>query len=164
MAVQFKDYSIKIKAEINDTTIAWLYEWANEITAHAQRNCKLDEPRQLRGSYANQISEGKGEAKIGTPLEAGYWEEYGTGEYAAHGNGRKGWWVYVKGQASKGGGKTYHTQSEAEDAANYLRSKGLDARATNGRKPNYTLQKAYTANRAKAVADLEKKLRERMGK
>lgn len=164
MSVEFKDYSVKVKAEINDITIAWLYEWANEITAHAQRNCKMDDRGQLRGSYANEINEGKGKAQIGTPLESGYWEEFGTGEYAAKGDGRKGWWVYIKGQASKGGGKTYHSQAEAEDAAKYLRSKGLDAIATNGRKPNYTLQKAYTVNRSKAVADLEKKLREQMGK
>lgn len=164
MSVEFKDYSMNVKAEINDTTIAWLYEWANEITSHAQRNCKMDDRGQLRGSYTNEVNEGKGEAQIGTPLEAGYWEEFGTGEYAAHGDGRKGWWVYVKGQASKGGGKTYYSQAEAEDAAKYLRSKGLDAIATNGRKPNYTLQKAYTVNRSKAVADLEKKLREQMGK
>ena len=166
MAVQFKDNSIQVKAALNDTTIAWLHEWASEITSQAQRNCRSGEDysSQLRGSYANKVNEGKGEAQIGTPLEAGFWEEWGTGEYAAHGDGRKGWWVYIKGQASKGGGKTYHSQKDAERSANYLRRKGLDAHVTNGRKPNYTLEKAFTTNKQKAIADLQSKLKERMGK
>ena len=33
------------------------------------------------------------------------WEEFGTGEYALHGDGRKGGWVYK----SKKDGKFYHT-------------------------------------------------------
>lgn len=164
MAVQFKDNSIQVKAALNDTTIAWLYEWASEITSQAKRNCQMDDKGQLRGSYANQVFEGKGEAQIGTPLEAGFWEEWGTGEYAAHGDGRKGWWVYIKGQASKGGGKTYHSQKDAERAASYLRNKGLDARATNGRRPNYTLEKSFIANKQKSIADLQNKLKERMSK
>lgn len=166
MAVEFKDNTIKVKAVLNDTTIAWLHEWASEITSQAQRNCRSGEDysAQLRGSYGNKVNASKGEAQIGTPLEAGYWEEWGTGEYAAHGDGRKGWWVYIKGQASQGGGKTYHTKEEAEDAARFLRGKGLDAHATNGRKPNYTLEKAFTTNKDKAIADLRDKLGERMSK
>lgn len=166
MAVEFRDNTIKVKAAINDTTVAWLHEWASEITAQAQRNCRSGESysAQLRGSYANQVDESKGEAKIGTPLEAGFWEEWGTGEYAAHGDGRKGWWVYIKGQPSKGGGKTYSTKKEAERGAKFLRGKGLDAYATNGRKPNYTLEKAFNTNKSKAIADLKNKLKEGVGK
>ena len=163
--VEFKDFSFNVKAALNDTTIAWLYEWANEITSHAQRNCKMedDKGKQLKGSYKNKVNESKGEAQVGSQLESAYWEEWGTGEYAAHGDGRKGWWVFVKGQESKGGGKTYHTKEEAEEAAAYLRSaKKLDAYATNGRRPNYTLEKAFKENHQKAKADLERKLKGRM--
>ena len=165
--VEFKDYSIEVKAAIDDETIAWLHTWSNEIAAQAQRNCQMAKEgeqigRDLRGSYQTAVDESKGNAEIGSALEAAFWEEFGTGEYAAHGDGRKGWWVYVKGQASRGGGKTYRTKEEAEDAASFLRSRGLEAVATNGRPPNYTLGKAFTTVKPKAVSDLETRMKARM--
>lgn len=164
--VDFKDYSINVKAAINDTTIAWLHTWANETAAQAQRNTSKEEwtsaeRSQLRGSYTADVDDGKGVATIGTPLEQGYWEEWGTGEYAAHGDGRKGWWVYIRGQASKGGGKSYKTREEAEEAAAFLRVvKDLDAVVTNGRRPNYTLEKSFEATKNPSIADLERLLKE----
>jgi len=164
---KFEDYRAEVKAALNDTTIEWLYETAEEVKSHAQRNCQMATEGdsvgiQLKGSYAADVNEGAGEAQIGTPLEAGYWEEYGTGEHAAHGDGRKGWWVYVKGYQGDGG-KTYHSKEEAKGAAAFLRSRGLDAHYTNGRKPSYTLEKAFTATVSKAVAALAEKLKGRMG-
>ena len=164
--VEFKDFSIDVKAAVNDTTIAWLHEVANEVTSQAQRNCKMEEDagKRLKGSYKNVVDDGKGEAQVGTPLEEGYWEEWGTGEYAAHGDGRKGWWVYIRGQKSQGGGQSYKTKEEAEDAAAFLRAvKGLDAVVTNGRRPNYTLEKAFGAVKNPAIAQLERLLKERVG-
>ena len=124
--VEFKDFSIDVKAALNSTTIAWLHEAANEVTAQAKRNCVMEDDagKQLKGSYKNVVNEGKGEAQVGSPLESAYWEEWGTGEYAAHGDGRKGWWVYIKGQASKGGGKSYATKEEAEEAKKQLTEAG----------------------------------------
>lgn len=164
--VEFKDFSIDVKAALNSTTISWLHEAANEVTAQAQRNCVMEDDagKQLKGSYKNEVDEGQGKAQVGTPLEAGYWEEWGTGEYAAHGDGRKGWWVYIKGQASKGGGKSYATKEEAEEAASFLRKvKHLDAVVTNGRRPNYTLEKSFEATKNPAIAQLERMLKEGMG-
>lgn len=161
MPVHFEDFSFDVKAKINDTTIAWLYEVANEITSQAQRNCQMDDHGQLKGSYGNQVNEGKGEAKIGSPLESAYWEEWGTGEYAAHGDGRKGWWVYIEDQSSMGGGQTYATKEEAEMMAAYIRrTYKKNAVATNGRKPNYTLEKAFKRVEPGAKARLESLLRE----
>lgn len=155
MAVEFKDFSINVKTTLNETTIAWLYEAANEVTSHAKRNCSMtDDSGQLKGSYSNVVNEGKGEAKVGSPLESAYWEEWGTGEYAAHGDGRKGWWVYsdkVKGN----GGKT-RTESQAKAIA----ASDPSLHATNGREPHYTLEKAFTTNQPKLIAQLEKKLKE----
>lgn len=164
--VEFQDFSIDVKAALNDTTIAWLHEVANEVTAKTQRNCQMEDDagKRLKGSYRNVVDDGKGEAQVGTPLEEGYWEEWGTGEYAAHGDGRKGWWVYIQGQASKGGGQSYRTKEEAEEAAAFLRRvKKLDAVATNGRRPNYTLEKSFEATKNPAIAQLERLLKERMG-
>lgn len=164
MSVKLTNNSINVIAALDETTIAWLHTWANEIASHAKRNCMTkDDNGQLKGSYMDVVNEGKGEARIGSPLESAYWEEWGTGEHAAHGDGRKGWWVYVKGEASRGGGEVY-TQAEAEAIAASMRAEGLDAYATNGREPNYTLERAFDANKHKAIADLEEQLGRRMGK
>lgn len=167
MTVKFEDFSFEVIAELDDTTIAWLHEWSAEIASYAQRNCAMDGAlgTQLRGSYANVVDESDGTARTGTPLEAGFWEEFGTGEHADIGKnggkpGRQGWWVYVEGQQTGTGGKTYDSQEEAEAIAASMRADGLDAHATNGRDPNYTLEKSYIANRPKAIADLETKLKE----
>lgn len=165
--VRFKDFSINVKAAINDETIAWLYTWGSETASQASRNCAMDDEtgRKLKGSYKSVVDEGDGKATIGSPMEAAFWEEWGTGTYAAHGDGRKGWWVFIEGQGSQGGGKSYSSREEAEEAVNFLRKvKHLEAYATNGRKPNYTLEKSFLSVKPKAIADLENTLKRRLDK
>lgn len=166
--VEFKDFSIEVKAELDETSIAWLHEVANEIAAQAQRTTSAEgwtneERTRIRDNYRADVDESKGRAMVGTPLEEGYWEEWGTGEYAAHGDGRKGWWVYIEGQASQGGGKSYSTREEAEEAAAFLRRvKGLEAVVTNGRRPNYTLERSFETKQGWAKDHLADMLKERM--
>lgn len=165
--VKFEDFSVQVKAALNETTIAWLHETANEVTSQAQRNCVMEDDagKQLKGSYKNVVNEGKGEAQVGSPLESAYWEEWGTGEYAAHKDGRKGWWIYTPGQKSMGGGKTYATKEDAEKMAAHIREKyHKEAVVTNGRRPNYTLENAFKAVGDKAVSALQEELKGRMGK
>lgn len=166
MSVELKDNSFEVKAELDETTIAWLYTWANEIASHARDNTKLDgdEGVQLRKSYRADVDEIKGEARVGSDLESAYWEEFGTGEHAIHGDGRKDWWVYIEGGSGyEGETNHYRTKEEAEAAAAYISRKyGKTAVATNGREPSYTLEKAFTANKSKAIADLERQLKARM--
>lgn len=166
MPVKFNDYSMQVVAELNDITKRWLHEASFEVQAHAMRNCKMDdeEGQRLRESYKNVVDEDKGEAVIGSPRESVYWEEFGTGSHAAHGDGRKGWWVYVKnGETRSKTGATYSSREEAEDAAEFLRKvKHLDAYATNGRAPNYTLENAFKQNSEKLKSRLEQRLKEGM--
>lgn len=166
MPVKLNDYSFEVKAALNDITKQWLHEASFEVQAHAQRNCKLDgqEGTKLRGSYKNVVDEGKGEALVGSPLESVYWEEFGTGSHAAHGDGRKGWWVYIKnGESRSKTGQTYGSQAEAQEAADFLRKvKHLDAYATNGRDPSYTLENAFKSTMPKAKQMLAEMLGEGM--
>lgn len=166
MPVKLNDYSFEVKAALNDITKQWLHEASFEVQAHAQRNCKLDgqEGTKLRGSYKNVVDEGKGEALVGSPLESVYWEEFGTGSHAANGDGRKGWWVYIKnGESRNKTGQTYASQAEAQEAADFLRKvKHLDAYATNGRDPSYTLENAFKSTMPKAKQMLAEMLGEGM--
>ena len=164
--VEFQDFSFEVKTELNSTSIAWLYETAEEVKSNAQRNCKLEDDagKRLKGSYAAKVDEGKGEAAVGTPLEEGYWEEWGTGSYAAHGDGRKGWWIYTPGQPHMGGGQTYHDEMEAMMMAAFIQAKyGKKAYVTNGRRPSYTLENAFGTVKNPSIDRLEKLLKERMG-
>ena len=77
-----------------------------------------------------------------------------------HGDGRKGWWVYVEGQESGSGGKSYATKEEAEDAAKFLRKvKKLNAYATNGIEPNEPLRRAFESAKPVVQAIFEEKLK-----
>ncbi len=162
MTVEFQDYSIEVKAALNDAAIAWLYKWSEEVASQAKRNCAMDGKMgtQLRGSYAAVVDESAGKALVGTPMEAGYWEEFGTGDFAVRSPHRTGWWIYIEGQESGGGGQSYSTKEEAESMAAYIRARyHKNAVVTNGRKPNHTLEAAYTVTRPDAIADAEKRLK-----
>jgi len=167
--VEFKDFSFAVKTAINDASIAWLYTWADEITSHAKDNCKLDGDagNQLRKSYRNVVDEKIGEAQIGSNLEQAFWEEYGTGEYADTNKnggreGRRGYWIYTPGSEGPAGyqSRVYATKDEADEMAQYIRRKyKKTAIVTSGRRPSYTLENAFTKNKAKAIADAEQKLK-----
>ena len=160
--VELIDNSIAVKAELNDTTIAWLYDWAKTIASSAKDDTQLDGDAgtELRKSYRAEVDEGKGEAMIGSPLEAAWWEEFGTGSHAVRKPSRPGWWIYIEGQDSRpGGGRVYSTKEEADQMAAYIKRRyGKNAIVTNGRKPAKTLETAFTTNKPKAIADLSKRL------
>lgn len=169
MPVKFNDYSMQVKAELNDITKQWLHLAGFEVEAEAKRTCRMHldgeaEGRNLRGSYKSVVDEDKGEAVVGSARESVYWEEFGTGSHAAHGDGRKGWWVYIKnGETRSKTGTTYSSREEAEEAAEFLRKvKHLDAYATNGRDPNYTLEKSFKTKQATVERLLENMLGEGM--
>lgn len=157
MAVKLEDYSFEVKAEINEKTIAWLNKWANSIASHAKDNCQLDGDAgtELRKSYRAEVDEESGEAQIGTHLEQGYWEEFGTGEHAVREPHRRGWWVYKDGYEGKGGKQLTEAQAKA-----IAESSDGSVHATNGREPNYTLENAFKAKKNRAEADLKKILKE----
>lgn len=165
--VVLTDNSIAVKAALNAEAVAWLYTWSNEIASQAKRNCQMDGEVgvQLRGSYKTSVDTSAGEAKIDSDLEAAYWEEYGTGSHAdtiknGGKQGRKDWWVYVKDQPPRDKESThYKTQAEAQAIADSMRAEGFDAYATNGRDPQYTLEKAFTATKPRAEADMKTRLR-----
>ena len=170
-SVTLIDNSIEVKTALNDTSIAWLYTWSNEIASQARRNCSMDGNVgvQLRGSYRSEVDASDGEAQIGSDMEAAYWEEFGTGSHADTAKnggreGRKDWWVYVKDQPPRETESThYKTEAEAQAVADSMRSEGFDAYATNGRDPNYTLEKAFKNTKPKAIADLKEQLKKELG-
>ena len=93
MSVHFTDNSARVKAALNTAAIAYLHEAGGEIEAQVKRNTRVDSG-QLKNSWTYTVDEAKGECVIGSALENAIWEEFGTGEFALHGDGRKGGWRY----------------------------------------------------------------------
>ena len=91
--IEFRDFSIKVKAAMNEAAIAFLHEAGGEVVAQTVRDSRVDTGK-TAGSFQNVVDVGKYEATIGSSEENAIWEEFGTGEYALHGDGRKGGWSY----------------------------------------------------------------------
>ncbi len=91
--VDFEDNSVKVEAAIKDMGVAWLHEACGEIQAQTQRNTKVKSGK-TKGSWEYKVDESSLEGFVGSNYENAIWEEYGTGEYALHGDGRKTPWVY----------------------------------------------------------------------
>ena len=136
MSVQFKDNSIEVKAAMDEAVSAFLEEAAFEIQAHTQRHTPVD-TGQLKGSWATKVDESKAEAVIGSPLENAIWTEFGTGEFALEGKGRKGGWRY---QDDKG---EWHF--------------------TTGKKPVRMLWNAFNAKKAAIKKRAEQIFKEKLG-
>lgn len=160
--VEFHDFRIQCKDAIDDAANIFLEEAASELQAEAQRNSAFS--RNLHGTWNHVVDENKKEATVGNPLQLAIWMEMGTGEYALKKNGRKGYWVYVKGNSSvteQNPGKA-RTLEEAKLAVALLREKGLDAYYTKGQKPRRMLWKAFESKKAAIIRRAEQVLKGRL--
>lgn len=91
--VQFEDNRVRVINALNEGILNFLEEASGEIEAQAKRNTRV-ETSQTKGAWTHRVDNAKFEAVVGNPLENAIWEEFGTGEYAIHGDGRKGGWKY----------------------------------------------------------------------
>lgn len=132
MSIKFNDYSVQVIDKINDQINAKLEECAGEIEGAAKQNTRVD-TGQTKNAWSHYVDEGEHVAYIGNPLENAIWEEFGTGEHALQGNGRKGGWTYV------------------DDEGN--------GHFTRGKTPSRAFHKAYTALKNKVIRVLENALK-----
>lgn len=130
MSIRFEDNSIEVKAEIEEKAIAFLYEASELLKGQTAQLTKVASG-QLKGSWDYTVDTSEKIARVGSPEENAIWNELGTGEYAANGDGRQGGWRY---QDENG---EWHF--------------------TRGKKPQHTLQKSFDVkknsiiNRAKQL-------------
>ena len=88
----------------------------------------------LKGSWTYEVDESTGTATVGSPLENAIWNEFGTGEYALKGDGRKGGWTYQDAS-----GEYHHTY---------------------GKRPNRSMEHAFNANKDKIIKRAEQIMKE----
>lgn len=131
--IEFVDNSMQVKDALEEACIAWLYEAAGELEARVKRNTRVD-TGQLKGSWDYNINESSQTATIGSPLQNAILEEFGTGQFALNGDGRKTPWKYQDSQGK------WHT--------------------TIGKKSNRALFNAFNTLKPKLQKALEDKLKD----
>lgn len=90
---QVEDNSGEVKDSFRRTAVAWLYEACGELASAVRNNQRVRTGR-TRQSWRHVVVEDQLEGYVASDAENAVWEEFGTGEYALNGNGRKGGWVY----------------------------------------------------------------------
>lgn len=100
--VEFKDYTLKVLAKLDEKAEAFLEEAKDSVSSQASRNSPVDTGA-LKSSFQTDsfVDAKEKTAYIGSSLEYAIYQEYGTGEYALNGNGRQGSWVYKNLKTNK---------------------------------------------------------------
>lgn len=130
--VEFIDNSGRIKSLIDMECNAWLHEAGMELTSQVKRNTRVD-TGETKNSWTYLVDGVHNEVQVGSNLENAIWEEFGTGQYALHGDGRKTEWTY------EGKDGTFHR--------------------TKGKRPNRALQNAFNTMKNKIINMLKERLK-----
>jgi len=124
--IKFIDHSEEVKGLIAELAQSSLEEACGELEAQVKRNTKV-KTGQTKNSWQHRVSK-SGEdyvGAVGSDYENTIWEEFGTGDYALNGDGRKGGWFY-----------------EDEEGNGHF---------THGKKPRRPFHKAYTTLKSKLI-------------
>jgi len=89
----FIDHSDEAKEALKDATIQWLFQACMLVEGQAVALATVHTAR-LRNSIDHHVDEAELTGYVGTNVEYAVYVEFGTGEFAENGMGRKGGWVY----------------------------------------------------------------------
>ena len=149
--VKLEDFSVKAKDALDDAVCQFLEEAASELQSQIQEKTPVD-TGQLKGSWKHVVDESKKEATIGSPLENAIWTEFGTGEYALEGKGRKGGWLVPAEELTP----------KAQSKMRLVVIDGKDFYLTYGKRPVRMMHNAFEENRAKIQRIADQIFKERM--
>ena len=156
--IKFEDNSFIVKAMMNKIALNWLDEAGGEVVSQVKRASKVGRVAggQTKNAWDYKVNTAKQEVTIGNPLENALWEEFGTGDHALKGDGRKGGWFIMVGNGSNNisplvvqayGMKIYHGKD------------GKEFVFTRGKKPKRTFDKVYKTMKKVLIRSLESKLK-----
>lgn len=132
--VKFIDHTESVKSIIAQLAMGGLEEAAGELEDQVKRNTVVDTGK-TKNSWQHRVSKSGDEyrAAVGSDYENTIWEEFGTGDYALNGDGRKGGWFY----------------EDAEGVGHF----------THGKKPRRPFWKAYSTMKPKLIKFLQDKFK-----
>lgn len=130
--IKFIDHTEEVKGILAELAYKTMEEVAGELESQVKRNTRVD-TGQTKNSWSHRVAgsmmAGEYKAEIGSPMENAIWEEFGTGEYALNGDGRKGGWFY-----------------EDEEGVGHF---------THGKKPSRAFHRAYTSLKNKLIRHMQ---------
>lgn len=153
MPVKFYDYRIKVKSALNDGALQGLIEAAGEVHAKTVRNSRVD-TAQLKNSWRYEVDESELIATIGSPLENALWEEFGTGEYAVNGDGRKGGWLVPTSDLTP--------KARRRMSGGRIKKGKKVFYFTLGKRPNRPLERAYFSKKEAVIKIIRRAIKNAM--
>lgn len=155
--VRFEDYTIKVHNAIEKYAGVALEEAAGEIEAQAKRNTSVGKVNggRTKENWEHRVDEENLEAVIGHRSLIALYNEFGTGEYALEGNGRKGGWYIPIGE---GEGQIPEAVVEAYGFKVYYGKDGKKFAFTTGMKPQRPLYRAFEKKKSKAKNIIRKRI------
>ena len=129
----FEDNILQVIEAMNDKINVALEESAGELESRTKRNTRV-KTGQTKNSWKHKVDTEQHKAVVGSDYENAIWEEFGTGEYALNGDGRKGGWFYKDEQGN--------------------------GHFTKGKTPSRALFRAYTALKNKIKKHLQDALKD----
>ena len=91
--MKFKDNSDFAKQAINDAGVRFLFQACLLVEGQAVALATVQTAR-LRNSIDHRVDEEELTGYVGSNVDYAVYVEFGTGEFAENGQGRKGGWVY----------------------------------------------------------------------
>jgi len=87
----FKDHRVEVKGAMSTAMGKALLEASAKLVSQTAQNTPV-KTGQLKSSWQADVKENV--VTIGSTVEHSIWVEFGTGDYALNGDGRKGGWAY----------------------------------------------------------------------
>ena len=162
MGVEFHDYSMKVKAAMNDRINAVLEECAGEVESQTKRNTSVGRVNggKTKNDWQHKVIESDHIAYIGNNQQTAIWLEFGTGEHAipnpdGKGSRKGGWFIPIgngEGMMSKAVAKAYGFRI-------YKGKNGMQFAHTDGMKPQRPFWKAYTGLKSAITKRIQNSLK-----
>ena len=155
--VIFEDFTTEVQGAIDNNIMVVLEECAGELEAATKRRSRVN-TGQTKSSWRHKVTgsflAGEFRAYIGSDDENAILEEFGTGEHAIQGGGRKGaWYVPVEGytgrKAPSFNGQVIVVYGKGGKA--YFKTNGKEARRS--------FYKAYEASKNKLIKKIQNSLK-----
>ena len=166
MIVNLDKFNLKLdKLASIDTIQKGLWNACALVEGEAKKNCPQGGTGTLWRSIHSRVEGLTGEVYSDAPYAI--YVHQGTGTYAVNGDGRPGWWVFVKGESSdpsqKSQNRNIYTLGDAIGIKNYLIKQGIpadDIWITQGQEPNPFLERALDQNKIGIQQAFDKAIKE----
>lgn len=154
--VIFEDYTIEVQNIMEDRILAVLEECAGEVESAVKRNTTVGKVNggKTKNQWKHKVVPSEYAAHIGNDEETAIWLEFGTGEYALEGKGRKGGWYIPIGSGG--------ISQSVVDAYGFKVVHGKDGKDfahTYGMKPQRPFWNAYNSMKDKIIKRLQDSLK-----